>query len=421
MPQPDHRPMVFAATHHCLFLILFGLMLLQFGCASGTSRKNLSVKAAKNLKSSAAELSARNQSLLGRYSAEIENAADKVIFASPSPVARRQALIWKAEAIPVLQQSLLNVDPVTAVFDAWAFVFQMKAYMARPEIKQGFGESYAVLDETPQRMDTEMQELVRAAAPSADLPALRQNAVSWAEAHPLQGGLTGRETVDAEVIRKLGESDLGTMASIRALGESLGDLTARLDAYNAYLPKQARWQEELLLSDLARTPQVGALMSNFTTLTDALAKTSVTVEKMPELSAEMRKAVESERLAVQDFLREERQQAFNSVAQERAALMSGVDRERLAITADLRGERQIVLEALHSEREAAVNDVRAAGDEALQDFDSRARRLINHFFFRALELMLLTLILCALVAWLLLRRYVRKRPDRGQVLYDRAA
>src|SRR5262249_27038885 len=230
-----------------------------------------------------------------------------------------------------------------------------------------------------------------------------------------------RESVDADVIRKLGESELGTMASIKALGESLGDLTARLDVYNAYLPKQARWQEELLLSDLARTPQVGALMSNFTTLTDALAKTSVTVEKMPELSAEMRKAVETERLAIQDFVRAEREQAFNSVAQERAALLYGVDRQRLAITADLRGERQIVLQALHNEREAAINDMRGAGDKALQDFDAQARGLINHFFLRALEPMLVTLVLCGLVAWLLLRRFTRRRPDRGQVLYDRAA
>src|SRR5262249_28299475 len=388
MPQPDHRPIASAAAHRCFFLVLIAFTLLQFGCASGTSRKTLSVKSAKNLKSSAAELSARNQSLLARYSAEIETAADKVIFESPSACARRQALVWKAEAIPVLQPSLLNIDRVTAVFDAWTYVFQMKAYMEQPAVKQRFGESYPVVDETLQKMDADMQELVRAAAPSADLAALRQKAVSWAEAHPIQGGLAGRESVDADVIRKLGESELGTMASIKALGESLGDLTARLDVYNAYLPKQARWQEELLLSDLARTPQVGALMSNFTTLTDALAKTSVTVERMPELSAEMRKAVETERLAIQDFVRAEREQAFNSVAQERAALISGVGRQRLAITADLRGERQIVLQALHNEREAAINDVRTAGDQALQDFDAKARRLINHFFLRAFELML---------------------------------
>src|SRR5262245_40270928 len=123
MPRPDHRPIASAATHHCFFLVVIGLTLLQFGCASGASRKTLSVKSAKNLKSSAAELSARNQSLLGRYSAEIETAADKVMFESPSAVARRQALIWKAEAIPVLQQSLLNADPLAAVFDAWAYIF----------------------------------------------------------------------------------------------------------------------------------------------------------------------------------------------------------------------------------------------------------------------------------------------------------
>ena len=90
---------------------------------------------AKNVEISAAELSSRNQSLLTLYSSEIEGAADKIILESPSPVARREALVWKAEAIPVLQTSLLNTDPVVAVADTWAFIFQMNAYLEKPMVK----------------------------------------------------------------------------------------------------------------------------------------------------------------------------------------------------------------------------------------------------------------------------------------------
>jgi hypothetical protein len=98
------------------FLLLV-LTLFFYGCASRTTRKTSSINHAKNVEISAAELSSRNQSLLALFSSEIEGAADKIILESPSPVARREALVWKAEAIPVLQTSLLNPDPVAAVVD----------------------------------------------------------------------------------------------------------------------------------------------------------------------------------------------------------------------------------------------------------------------------------------------------------------
>jgi hypothetical protein len=406
--------------------VLLGLILLVSGCASGPTKKTSSIKSAKNVQSSVAELSSRNQSLLGLYSAEIEAAADKIILESHSPEARRQALVWKAEAIPVLQTTLLNTDPVAAVVDTWAFLFQMKAYMERPAVKQGFGEFDFVVAETLKNMDAEMERLIQVAAPSANVADLRQRVGAWAEAHPIQAGLTGRQSADPDMIRKVGESDLGAMASLKALGESLGDLTARLDSYNVYLPKQARWQAELLLRDIARDPQVDAVMSNAVVLSNALAKTSSSMERMPETMEQAREAiradVDGQRLAAQAFLRDERLQTLDAVRQERIATIAAMHNERLAATADFRGERQAVLDALHNEEAAVMNDVNAASEKALKDLDSRGRGLIDHFFLRALELVLLTLVLCSLVSWILLRRFMPRRPgDRGERLYDRAA
>jgi hypothetical protein len=101
--------------------------------------------------------------------------------------------------------------------------------------------------------------------------------------------------------------------------------------------------------------------------------------------------------------------------------MADVRSERLAATADLRGERQIVLDALHNEQVAVMNDLHAASEQAIKDFDSKARGLIDHFFLRALELLLLALVLCSFVAWIMLRRFTIRPRDRGERLYDRAA
>ena len=362
--------------------------------------------------------------MLGLYSAEIEAAADKIIFESPSAVARRQALVWKAEAIPVLQRSLLNTDPIAAALDTWAFIFQMTTYMEQPQVKQGFGELYPIVAETLKKMDTDMEQQILTAAPSANITHLRQRIGSWAEAHPIRTGLAGRESADAEVIRRTEQSDLGAVASIKALGESLGDITARLDSYNAYLPKQARWQVELMVSDLMRDPQISGAVSNVGVLSDALAKTSGNMEHLPELMGKAQEAVradvESQRLGIQAFIRQERLETMDTLKRERIATVAAMDSERLAATADFQRERQIVLDALRGERVAAMNDLNAAANKALKDLNTQARGLVDLMFLRAVELVLLTLVLCSLGAWILLRWFARRR-DRGERIFDRAA
>ena len=159
------------------------------------------MKAAKNVQSSAAELSARNQSLLGIYSAEIEAAADKIMFDSPTTDGRRQALAWKAEAIPILQNTMLNTDPVAAIVDTWAFIYQMKNYFQQPAVQQQLGPLQPVAADTLSRMNEQMEKLIRTAAPEANIADLRKKTESWAAAHPIQRGLPGRESMDADLIQ----------------------------------------------------------------------------------------------------------------------------------------------------------------------------------------------------------------------------
>ena len=104
---------------------------------------------------------------------------------------------------------LAEPDPVAAVLDTWAFIFQMTAYMERPASKQRMGKSYPVVVETLRNMDAEMERLILMAAPTANVADLRQRVGAWAEAHPIQASLTGRQSVDPDVIQKVGQSDLG--------------------------------------------------------------------------------------------------------------------------------------------------------------------------------------------------------------------
>lgn len=401
------------------FVLLLALLLVSLGCAARSTRKTSSIKNAKNINVSATELSSRNQSLLAVYSSQIEVAADQIIVASTSPSTRRVALLWKSEAIPVLQTSLLNTDPVYAVIDTWTLLFQMSAYMEQPAVKARFGPFGRVPPEALKRMDDEMEQLIRGAAPSADLDDIRSRVRTWAGAHPIQAGLSGRVSADSKLIRSTYEDGLGVRSSLKALNEGLGDIVARLDAYNAYLPKQVRWQGELLADDLGRDPGLGTAASNFATLSKAMEQSASTLDRIPQMAGKARQLavadVDQQRLAAQSFLVGEREQIADEITRQRLGAVDDLRGERLAATADLRAERQIVLDRIHAEEVGAMRDLQTFSQQTLNDLDRRSRRLADHIFWRAVELVLVTLSLSFVGAWILMRHFSSRTPVRGNL------
>jgi hypothetical protein len=116
--------------------------------------------------------------------------------------------------------------------------------------------------------------------------------------------------------------------------------------------------------------------------------------------------VDGERLSAQAFLREELLRTLYALQQERIATMDAVHGERLATTAEIREERRVSMEALRGQEIVVMKEFEEISKRAIQDIDTRERSLINFFFLRFLELMLLTLVLCSLLAWVLMRRFV---------------
>jgi hypothetical protein len=410
MSRGDYHCKVSKLANH---LLLCGLLLLApLGVHGGDTQKTR--KHTPKVKASASELSSRNQSLLGLYSAEIETAADKVISGSPSPAARRQALLWKAEAIPVMQTALLNSDPIAAVLDTWAFVFQMTAFMQQPERKNALGDFYPVVIETLRNMNLQMERLIQSAAPNANIAAVRDKIRDWAEANPIQDSLASRPSANADVIKKVGQTNFGTIGSIKKLAESMGDLSARLDSYNLYLPKQARWQAELFLDTLKSDTQVNSVLSDIRSLSTSASK------------------LDSERLSMQDFVRRERLETLDAVHQQRIATLAALHAERLGLTAalhserlgataDLRGQQKSLLNTLREQEIAINSDVTATSEKEIQTLSTKGLELIDHLFMRVLELMLLTVVLFSLVVWILLRRFFAKPQSRAERIFHRAA
>jgi len=174
-------------------------------------------------------------------------------------------------------------------------------------------------------------------------------------------------------------------------------LSSGFTVYGDHLPKQARWQAELLLSDLGVNGKIETLIAELTTATQVLQQVGEVVEKSPDFITDERSAVlevfRNERLETLSAVNKQRIETLDTINQQRIETLDFLNRERTAIIDALENERKIVLEVLESERHSVLNEVESMRKRIVQDAITSLDKLIDHFFIRAAQLVGVCLII----------------------------
>lgn len=297
------------------------------------------------------ELRIRVRAAAGRLSSLIEGAADRIATGAGDPSVRRAALVWKIEAIPELQESLFRPDPYLAVYDTWAFSVQMSEWFRTGKGEKDFGGHSSEALAASEHMKDEMEKLAaRVATSKQDQPRGTRFIRDWASKHPIESAIAGRVSLSETRTRLAAEPELGFLATVGSLTESISDVQARLDLANAYLPKMARWQGELLLLDATGRLSAGDTLKNLDALMGALTRATKTLEDAPDLVAR-------ERTATLEQLRNERIAVLKSVHAEVGRALDRLTEERLAVAASVEESRAATIEALVNERKATLRDL----------------------------------------------------------------
>ncbi|WP_404371062.1 chemotaxis protein [Corallococcus coralloides] len=328
------------------------LAALCGGCASlEPQRSELAMRVGRS-DLSVAVMRTRVRDLARRFSGLIEAMADDLSARSGSPHVASAMLRFKANAVPAVQSALFQPDPVAALIDTWALLAQLEnslphaAEGASPELlAQAHGSLVA--------LESEVEAEWREVTGREDATQTRDRVHAWAAAHPLTGPLVTRVSTAALLASLTDVTGGGLRSTAAGLVEDTRDLTARVDLYATSLPRQARWQAELVAMDALRAPTVQAALAELGRTVDLLDRVGAMAASSPTLIERERRAVldalHAERLGLQDFATGERQ----------------------AVLADVGRERQAVLDALHAERVAT-----------LQQLDGLARGWVDHAFDR---------------------------------------
>ncbi len=198
------------------------------------------------------------------YTVTVGAAADEIARRSPDREERRRALLWRITMVPLVQEAAYRDDPQEAWAALLALVAAQRLYLVEGDGADIFGTFQAQAADTARDLQADLQDIGSNFLTPEQLDQAATQADEIARRHPIKGtrfSAAAREVFSTDKAR---ENPLKwlinvPMAPFSAL-EGVGDTpqaireinrTAREFAQIAnMLPRQVRWQAELLAYDL---------------------------------------------------------------------------------------------------------------------------------------------------------------------------
>ncbi len=346
---------------------------------------------AKKLRMSPQELRIRVRALIRPTLGIVEEAADRGLRETTDPTVRRGAVVWKIEATTTLLSAMLRNDPVLALADAWGYAFQVENLLARPEVAARYGKNAPEASAAMALIRAEFRAFAASVQDDATGESFEAKIREWAERNPIEGALYRRPSVDSESAGVLATSGGGgVFSALGGLEETTADVMTRMDLYTMYLPRLARWEAELAVDDLAQGIDPKGLIADLDRVTRAADRIATVAEGVPELVAH-------ERTAALDAVRAERLAATRDLQGERRAVVDAVHQERIATLQEVEAIAQRLLDrssgpldsAVRKDLEGLVRAVEAMRTRLMDDIGVTLKRVVDHAFLRAIQLLLI--------------------------------
>lgn len=328
---------------------------------------------------SPSELRAYLNDISDTFAGMIEDGADDIIAGANDPKVRKQALLWKANAIPIVHDTLFHSDPLVAIIDTKAFILQMIQYFESGPGKSAFGPWHETALNVCRNMDDIINDIGILLAGEEKNREFRGDLVIWVKNHPITSPNFYRASLTAELASIIGEQSVDTFKAMGNLALGMNDIAARLNVYSKHLPKQARWQAELFLSDELPPDSARIVLGELMVMTDAARRITGVVETSPDLVAKEREIilekVEAERVQVIGTLQAEHELARNWLSGERNIILDAVEDQVRVVERALR-------EMIAEERKAVLSEAETMRERLIIDAVDYTEQMINRLLLK---------------------------------------
>ncbi len=362
-------------------LSLAGACLLTTACLAGRPRQSGLQQRLGGSSVSSTELKVRVYTLADRLAGMVENAADRIREESSDPGVRHRALIWKADAIPEIYRAAFWPDPLASSLDLWALLRQMELYFEEGAGRETFGPEQSIALDTVKKMEALGEEMAASVVRFPERLARLRNAVdTFGRSYPIEGNFSSRRSVGAHVAEFFDPGSQGAFSAIGEAADMVSDVSVRLNTYATTLPRQARWQGELLVNGVLQSAEATQTLKELNAIGDTARRADALLGDVPG-------TVEAAIAPAREALAGEREAVFASVDRQRLALTDSLTKERQTLVAAIETQRAAVMADVARERAAILSEADAIARRALSDVSGRARGVVDYVFWRLMILL----------------------------------
>ena len=358
--------------------VAFSLVTLP-GCSTKAPEQTAVMQSVGDLGVTGRRIRVGATNLLNVYMSMVEVSADSIIAATTDPGVQYNALVWKANAIPAYQRSMFHPDPLISFVDGWTLTVQMRQYFETGDGGDLFGPQQPFAVRTSKRLEAATDSAVAARLEPEVYSRLRRFVYAWSEQHPLDNPLFLRRSVAEVVADVLGEERLGGMSTLGSMAEMAQDAQQMALVFAGHMPKEIRWQSELLIASLTDSLRFNSLLTAIEHM-EVIEETTRFLRETPGLLA-------SERAAV-----------FREISEERLEMLQEIDRQRLTTLQELMAWARAEREAMLAEMAGMVAREREA---VFADVDAITRGVVDHIFLRLVQVGAALVVVAFVGLWLL--------------------
>jgi hypothetical protein len=349
-------------------LVLITSAALIFGCSTTPARPALMANMAKN-DVTVAQLRAMDYEYALRFGELVAMCVLDIVGQTEDRAIRTRAYQWRMWAMPQARAAAFVQDPAAGLLELWVLASQQRHFFTEGAGKDYFGEQQGCVLDTTKQLEQEAEEIARAVMTDEELEELPEAVRTWVREHPIEGQLFVRPTARTDLAALVPQRQQSGLEAVGSMEETFRDLNDRLSILTLELPIEARWQAELLTQALFE--------ERIQEPADAMVATMANVN---------------------DFLDE----FETTLAGQVSILLDAVKQERLALMDAVAEERILVLEAITAERMSVMTKLDEQLVTATTELDGVGRGLIDHFFLRLAEVLVVVGIVSFLIVALVL-------------------
>ena len=347
------------------------------------------------------------------FGAAVDLAATAIERRADDSTVRRNAVLWRARAIPEMRKACFRLEPIGALLDAWIFAAQMDQLFRQGPGTGAFGTFQPEAVEVSSRLLDQMRDIGRSIAVSPEAAAAFEHKFvePWLTEHPLRDITFVRDSPIARFAEQSRESG-DTFQSVGTMEELAISLAQQARIYLADLPRQVRGEVDLIRVDLLSSEPVASLQGD-------LHMSAVAAERIASTAEGISSLVPIERQTILDELSRQRTLVMDAVSAEREGAVSALSRafavERGELLRTFELQRLATLEWATAERREAVADVRRELAESIGILRAEraivvddVRRMVDAVLLRVALFLVAAVLLAPFVA----HAYVRVWPRR---------